>query len=127
MYSIRELYRIGCGPSSSHTMGPAKAATLFRQRFPQAEAFRIHLFGSLAATGKGHLTDMAVRHSLAPLDVTFLWQPEYMPAFHPNGMRPKPRPAGQVLGTGSVQRGRRIARNVATGWLLSLNNIRIRA
>src|SRR5215203_1718672 len=98
MYSIRELYRIGCGPSSSHTMGPANAAALFRQRFPQAQAFRIHLFGSLAATGRGHLTDIAVRRSLAPLDVSFLWQPEYTPAFHPNGMRMEALdPAGQVI------------------------------
>ena len=120
MYSIRELYRIGHGPSSSHTMGPANAATLFRQRFPQAQAFRVHLFGSLAATGKGHLTDLAIRRSLAPLDVSFLWQPEYVSAFHPNGMRMEALDhAGQVIGDWEVFSvgGGALRENVATNWL----------
>lgn len=120
MYSIRELYRIGCGPSSSHTMGPAKAATLFRERFPQAEAFRIHLFGSLAATGRGHLTDVAIRRSLAPLDVTFLWEPENIPAFHPNGMRLEALDASeQVIGDWEVFSvgGGALREETPTGWL----------
>jgi serine dehydratase beta subunit len=71
MYSIRELYRMGRGPSSSHTMGPANAAALFQRRFPQAQVFRIHLFGSLAATGRGHLTDTAVQRSFAPWMLAF--------------------------------------------------------
>ena len=99
MYSIRELYRIGHGPSSSHTMGPANAAMLFSQRFPQAQEFRVHLFGSLAATGRGHLTDVAIQHSLAPLPVSFTWQPDQVHAFHPNGMRMEALDsAGQVIG-----------------------------
>jgi L-serine dehydratase len=103
MYSLRELFRIGHGPSSSHTMGPANAAALFRQRFPQAQSFRIHLFGSLAATGKGHLTDLAIQGILAPLDVSFLWQPEHVPDFHPNGMGMEALdPAGQVIGEWEV-------------------------
>ena len=57
MQSLKELYKIGCGPSSSHTMGPRKAAEQFNLAYPQAESFRVTLFGSLAATGKGHLTD----------------------------------------------------------------------
>ena len=120
MYSIRELYRIGCGPSSSHTMGPANAAAFFRQRFPQAQAFRIHLFGSLAATGRGHLTDIAIRRSLAPLRVSFLWQPEYSPAFHPNGMRMEALDsAGQVVGDWEVFSvgGGALSESTATGWL----------
>src|SRR6266508_1350668 len=120
MYSIRELYRIGCGPSSSHTMGPAKAATLFRQRFPQAQAFRIYLFGSLAATGKGHLTNIAIQRSLAPLDVSFLWQPEYVPTFHPNGMRMEALDsAGHVIGDWEVFSvgGGALRENTDTGWL----------
>ena len=68
-------------------MGPAKAATLFRQRIPQAHSFRVYLQGSLAATGRGHLTDIAIQRSLAPCEVSFVWQPEYIPGFHPNGMR----------------------------------------
>jgi L-serine dehydratase len=120
MYSIRELYRIGHGPSSSHTMGPANAATFFRQRFPQAQAFRIHLFGSLAATGKGHLTDMAIQDSLAPLAVTFLWQPEYVPFFHPNGMRMEALDSeGHVIGDWEVFSvgGGALSENTAIGWL----------
>jgi hypothetical protein len=68
-------------------MGPANAATLFRQRFPQAQAFRVHLFGSLAATGKGHFTDIAIERSFAPLGTSFVWQPEYVSTFHPNGLQ----------------------------------------
>src|SRR5574339_1063533 len=87
MYSLRELYRMGLGPSSSHTMGPEKAVSLFRQHFPQARSFQVHLFGSLAATGRGHLTDLAIQRSLDPLPVEFHWHPEDVPSFHPNGMR----------------------------------------
>ena len=64
MESIRTLYRIGCGPSSSHTMGPSRAAQLFRQKFPLAATYRVTLYGSLAATGKGHLADKALRQAL---------------------------------------------------------------
>lgn len=67
MESLRELYRIGRGPSSSHTMGPSQAATLFRQAFPQADRFEAVLYGSLAKTGKGHLTDVAILDAFAPL------------------------------------------------------------
>src|SRR5215213_7911587 len=120
MYSIRELYRIGSGPSSSHTMGPAHAATLFRQHFPQAQAFRVHLQGSLAATGKGHLTDIAVQRSFAPLKVGFLWQPDYVPAFHPNGMRLEALDSsGHRIGDWEVFSvgGGALRENAVTGWL----------
>lgn len=59
MKSIRELYRIGTGPSSSHTMGPRKAAEQFLARNPEAASFEVTLYGSLAATGRGHMTDVA--------------------------------------------------------------------
>ena len=59
MESIREIYKIGHGPSSSHTMGPRKAAGRFRMNHPDAASYRVTLYGSLAATGKGHLTDKA--------------------------------------------------------------------
>lgn len=120
MYSIRELYRIGHGPSSSHTMGPANAAALFHQRFPQAQTFRVHLFGSLAATGKGHLTDIAIQRELAPLDVSFIWQPDCTPAFHPNGMRMEAlNSAGQVIGDWEVYSvgGGALRETTASGWL----------
>ena len=60
MKSIKELYRIGTGPSSSHTMGPRKAAEMFLERHPDAASFKVTLYGSLAATGKGHMTDVAL-------------------------------------------------------------------
>ncbi|MGB8980673.1 MAG: serine dehydratase beta chain, partial [Anaerolineales bacterium] len=60
MESIQELYRIGPGPSSSHTMGPRYAAEIFLRRHPKAGSFHVTLFGSLAATGRGHLTDRAI-------------------------------------------------------------------
>ena len=66
MKSIKELYRIGTGPSSSHTMGPRKAAEMFLTRHPEAASFKVTLYGSLAATGKGHMTDVAIIDTLKP-------------------------------------------------------------
>ncbi len=87
MKSIRELYRIGTGPSSSHTMGPRHAASIFASRNAEAAAFRVTLYGSLAATGRGHLTDVAIEETLSPLaPVTIEWQPQTFLPFHPNGM-----------------------------------------
>lgn len=99
MPSLRNLYRIGAGPSSSHTMAPARAASIFGARWPSAARFRVTLLGSLAATGRGHLTDRAIRETLAPCPVEFLWHAETVPAFHPNGMHFEAfAPDGQRLG-----------------------------
>lgn len=87
METIRELFRIGRGPSSSHTIGPQRAAGVFRQNNPQSERFRVTLYGSLAATGKGHLTDAAIIKTLAPIPVDLIWEPEQVLPRHPNGMR----------------------------------------
>lgn len=77
MKSLREIYRIGKGPSSSHTMGPQKAAQLYLKQHPEAEAFRVTLFGSLAATGKGHMTDVAIKEVLEPQGVVeIIWKPD---------------------------------------------------
>lgn len=87
MKSIKELYRIGTGPSSSHTMGPRKAAEIFLSRHPEASAFRVTLYGSLAATGKGHMTDLAITETLQPhAPLTIVWEPKIFLPFHPNGM-----------------------------------------
>ena len=87
MKSIKELYRIGTGPSSSHTMGPRKAAEIFLSRHPEASAFRVTLYGSLAATGKGHMTDVAITETLQPhAPLTIVWEPKIFLPFHPNGM-----------------------------------------
>ena len=87
MQSIRELYRIGNGPSSSHTMGPKKAAEMYQEKHPQAPGYRVTLFGSLAATGKGHMTDEAIIQALSPKPVDIVWQPDEELPGHPNGMR----------------------------------------
>ncbi|MDR1004867.1 MAG: L-serine ammonia-lyase [Prevotellaceae bacterium] len=88
MKSIKELYRIGTGPSSSHTMAPRKAAELFLRKHPAATAFRVNLYGSLAATGKGHMTDVAINDVLQPVaPVDIVWEPKVFLPFHPNGMK----------------------------------------
>lgn len=87
MKSIKEVYRIGTGPSSSHTMGPRKAAEMFLARHPEAAKFKVTLYGSLAATGKGHMTDVAIIDTLKPVaPVEIIWQPKVFLPFHPNGM-----------------------------------------
>ena len=90
MKSLKELYKIGRGPSSSHTMGPNKAAAMFARRHPEADAFEVTLYGSLAATGRGHLTDLAVSDPLSDggrRRVDIIWKPEVFLPFHPNGMK----------------------------------------
>lgn len=87
MKTIREIYRIGNGPSSSHTMAPKKAAEIFLNKHPEAKRFRVTLYGSLAATGKGHLTDVAILSVLqTQAEVEIVWQPKTFLPFHPNAM-----------------------------------------
>ena len=88
MESLRELYRIGYGPSSSHTMGPRAAAEMFIASHPEASKVRAELYGSLAATGKGHLTDKAIRDVLSShgVEAEILWFPDVEKAFHPNAL-----------------------------------------
>jgi L-serine dehydratase len=86
MESIKEMYKIGNGPSSSHTMAPAKAARIFKERSPEAAAYQVSLYGSLAATGKGHLTDKAIIGSLSPVPVEISWKANETIPPHPNGM-----------------------------------------
>ena len=85
MKSIREIYKIGKGPSSSHTMGPERAARLIRQKYPQADSFEVILYGSLAKTGRGHMTDEAIRNTLSPhpVQITFCQEADF-PLPHPN-------------------------------------------
>ncbi|MDE5418726.1 L-serine ammonia-lyase [Labilibaculum sp. DW002] len=89
MESIKEIYRIGCGPSSSHTMGPRKAAEQFLARNQNAGKFEVTLFGSLAATGKGHLTGVAIESVFEGRDLELIWKPEEFLKKHPNAMRLK--------------------------------------
>ena len=67
-------------------MGPAKAATAFAARHPEAASFEVTLYGSLAATGKGHFTDKTIIDALAPKPVEILWKPEIQHSFHTNAM-----------------------------------------
>lgn len=87
MESIKEIYRIGHGPSSSHTMGPRYAAERFDAENPDAATFKVTLYGSLAATGKGHLTDATIIETFHPKTVEFSWHPEIVLPFHTNGMK----------------------------------------
>ena len=86
MKSIRDIYKIGKGPSSSHTMGPERAARLFRSEHPEAEAFRVILYGSLSKTGVGHGTDRVLRQVLSPLPTEIVFSDEVLPDSHPNTM-----------------------------------------
>ncbi|MCD8172499.1 MAG: L-serine ammonia-lyase, iron-sulfur-dependent, subunit alpha [Alistipes sp.] len=103
MESIRNIYRIGNGPSSSHTMGPKKAAGIFAARYPDADKYVVHLYGSLAATGRGHLTDAAILSVLEPIAPTgIVWEPEHVEPFHTNGMKFTASGGGSVLGERTV-------------------------
>ncbi len=85
MKSLTELYKIGRGPSSSHTMGPEKAAKLFSERNKNALSFKAVLYGSLAKTGKGHGTDVVLKKTFTkPVDVVFDFENTHLP--HPNTM-----------------------------------------
>ena len=84
MKTIRSVYKIGNGPSSSHTVGPFRAARLFGARYPTADAVRVTLFGSLAYTGEGHGTGKAIRSALPGAEVVFDRAARDLP--HPNTM-----------------------------------------
>ncbi len=84
MRSIREIYKIGKGPSSSHTMGPERAAHIFKNEHPEAEGFQVILYGSLSKTGVGHGTDRVLREVLSPLPTEIVFSKESLPSCHPN-------------------------------------------
>ena len=103
MKSIKDIYKIGKGPSSSHTMGPFKAVRHYMENHPDTYGLHVTLYGSLAATGKGHLTDIAIEEAFATWrytekesletkfkrsgDVTIEWMPKENLQVHPNGMK----------------------------------------
>ena len=84
MKSIKSVYKIGNGPSSSHTVGPYRAACLIRARYPQAGAFHVVLYGSLAFTGEGHGTGKAILSALPGAEIEFNREETDLP--HPNTM-----------------------------------------
>ncbi|NQU33917.1 MAG: L-serine ammonia-lyase [Bacteroidetes bacterium] len=85
MESIKKLYKIGNGPSSSHTMAPKKAAVIFRDKNPEAYSFKAHLYGSLALTGVGHLTDVAIKNAFDN-QCEIVWHFNEKLPLHTNGM-----------------------------------------
>lgn len=86
MKSCKELYAIGPGPSSSHTLGPQKACRYFMKAFPNADSFEVYLYGSLSLTGKGHLTDAICIRTFAPKPCRVHFSSEPCNV-HPNTMK----------------------------------------
>ena len=87
MKSVKDIYKVGKGPSSSHTMGPFKAIRHYMEHHMEADKLHVTLYGSLAATGKGHLTDTAIIEAFDRGDVTIEWEPQTVLQVHPNGMK----------------------------------------
>jgi L-serine dehydratase len=86
MQSLRELYKIGRGPSSSHTIGPERAVKNIKARYPDADKFVVTLFGSLALTGKGHGTDVVICNTFDPTPCDVIFDKVTPCPVHPNTM-----------------------------------------
>lgn len=86
MKSIREIFKVGKGPSSSHTMGPEKASKIFKEEYPEAESYKVMLYDSLAKTGKGHMTDKAILNILGTEKTEIVWVTNVEGLPHPNTM-----------------------------------------
>ena len=97
--SIRDIYKTGKGPSSSHTMGPERAALLFLDRYPTADHFQVTLYGSLSKTGVGHGTDRVLRNTLGPERTEVLCSSESWQGMHPNTMDFSAFQSGQNIGS----------------------------
>lgn len=86
MHSLKELYKIGRGPSSSHTMGPDKAAHRFMKMYPGADKYKVILYESLAKTGKGHMTDYVLERAFGDIECEIVFDAETPTPEHPNTM-----------------------------------------
>ena len=86
MKSIKEIYKIGKGPSSSHTMGPERACKVFKEKYPNATLYEIILYGSLSKTGVGHGTDSVIKDVLSPTPTNIVFSDEQLSSAHPNTM-----------------------------------------
>lgn len=98
MKSLRELYKIGRGPSSSHTMGPERACNYCKDKYPDADYYRVVLYGSLAKTGEGHGTDRVIKETLSPCKVDLVFDMKNNDIPHPNTMDIYPYKDGKELG-----------------------------
>lgn len=99
MESIRTLYKIGRGPSSSHTMGPERACKIMKERYPEAESFFVTLYGSLALTGIGHGTDKIIKETLYPTPCEIILDTKTPTPVHPNTMDISVRKNGENAAT----------------------------
>ena len=110
MQSIRSVYKIGHGPSSSHTVGPYNAAKIFRKRHPEADAFRVTLYGSLAFTGAGHGTGKAILSGLPGAEILTDTKTGINDLPHPNTMLFEALEDGEVIDSVAVPSGSRMNR-----------------
>lgn len=111
MKSIQDLYKIGKGPSSSHTIGPERAARIFKEKYPKADRYTVILYGSLSKTGKGHGTDRVLREVLSPTPTEIVFSnADYGVFTHPNtldfhawtGEEKSPRMRVESIGGGDI-------------------------
>ena len=102
MKSIKSVYKIGHGPSSSHTVGPYNAARIFKKRYPDADRYRVTLYGSLAFTGEGHGTGKAVKSGLPGAEVVFNKEVDEATLPHPNTMLFEAFKDGQMIGSNRI-------------------------
>ena len=86
MQSLRELYKIGRGPSSSHSIGPDRAARKFKTMYPDADRYKAILYGSLSLTGKGHQTDQVIIDAFSPVSIEVIFNNDTPCTVHPNTM-----------------------------------------
>lgn len=112
MRSIRDVYKVGTGPSSSHTMGPAFIASIFKEEHPEADRFEVLLYGSLSKTGRGHGTDRAVKHAFAPVETEVVFTSK-----DPENMR-HPNTLDLIAYRGDVEIGRMRAYSIGGGDIL---------
>ena len=103
MKSIRDIYKIGKGPSSSHTMGPERASKLFKSQYPDAESYKVILYGSLSKTGVGHGTDRVICEVLSPTPTEIVFSTEELENAHPNTMDLIAIQGGAEVGTLRVE------------------------
>lgn len=102
MKTLKELYKIGRGPSSSHTIGPERAVKIMKSRFPQAEKFVVTLYGSLAMTGKGHATDEVIIKTADPVQCEVVFDTDSPCLKHPNTMDVAVIEGGKTVATQRV-------------------------
>ena len=102
MKSLTGIYRVGCGPSSSHTIGPERACEMFKEKHPDADAYKAVLYGSLAKTGVGHGTDRVIKKTLAPTRCEIVFDKSDISLIHPNTMELFAYKNGEELGKSHV-------------------------